>query len=91
MLVVAGASISVATLITNLGLLVCSSQLPRDLQTGAAIIYSGSSDTAGKVSTWSHLAINVVSTLPLGASNATLQYLCAPTRKEVCRTITGLL
>ena len=86
MIVTAGAGISVLALVANIVLLIWASRLPQDPQTGAAIIYSGSLGSMQSMLTWSRLAINVLSTLLLGASNATMQCLTAPTREEVCDT-----
>ena len=84
MMASAGAILSIFVLVANTVLLIWASKQPQDPQTGAAIIYSGSRDSAQSVFTWSHLAINILSTLLLGSSNATMQCLTAPTRKEVC-------
>lgn len=45
--------------------------------------YTGSCSEAERISTGIHLAINVLSTLLLGASNMCMQLLAAPTRSEV--------
>ncbi|MCJ1477081.1 hypothetical protein MMC13_005752 [Lambiella insularis] len=50
---------------------------------GVAIAFEGSCDEMSRISTWSHLAINALSTLLLGASNMGMQCLSAPTRAEV--------
>ena len=46
-------------------------------------LYQGDCTSAKSSLTYSSLAINVLSTLLLGASNAAMQCLCAPTRAEV--------
>lgn len=50
---------------------------------GSATIFSGTFDEMKKISTWSHLAINIVSTVLLAASNNCMQCLMAPTRAEI--------
>ena len=89
MIVNAGAILSMFVLVANTVLLIWASKQTKDPQTGAAIIYSGTQDSAQSVFTWSHLAINILSTLLLGSSNATMQCLTAPTRKEVCEISMG--
>lgn len=46
-------------------------------------LFDGDCDKVHQMSVWSHLAINVVSTLLLSGSNYCMQCLCAPTRKEI--------
>ena len=81
--VITGAGVSLFVLVLNIVLLIWASLQPKDPQTGAAIIYSGSSNSAQVFFTWSHLVLNVLSTVLLGCSNATMQCLIAPTREEV--------
>ena len=50
---------------------------------GIVTVYEGSCTETTRISTWSHLTINVLSTLMLGASNLGMQCLSAPTRSEV--------
>lgn len=50
---------------------------------GIAPIFTGACVTASRYSTGVHLAINVLSSLLLGASNYCMQCLCAPTRKDL--------
>ena len=83
MTVVIGAILSIAALLVNTVVLIWASQQPKDPQTGAAIIYSGPYDKTQNALIWSHLGINILSTLLLGSSNATLQCLTAPSREEV--------
>ena len=47
--------------------------------------YTGDCSKAERISTGIHLAINVLSTLLLGASNMCMQLLAAPTRSEIDR------
>jgi hypothetical protein len=48
-------------------------------------VFHGSCEEATTMNTWSHLAINVLSTGLLAGSNYCMQCLVAPTRKEVDR------
>lgn len=50
---------------------------------GLGTIQSGACSKTKDLATWLHLAINVLSTLLLGASNYAMQCLSAPTREEV--------
>ena len=54
-----------------------------DVIGGLGIIQQGSCSQTKNLATWLHLAINVLSTLLLGASNYTMQCLSSPTRKEI--------
>lgn len=54
-----------------------------ELSSGTATIYEGPCDRTMKTSTWSHLAINIISTLLLSANNVGMQCLSSPTRKEI--------
>jgi F0F1-type ATP synthase assembly protein I len=49
---------------------------------GIATIFTGSADKVSLISMLLHIAINVLSTLLLGASNYAMQVLSAPTRNE---------
>lgn len=51
------------------------------LQVGT--VYHGDCDTVRKADSWLHIAINVMGTLLLGASNYTMQCIAAPTRGEI--------
>lgn len=50
---------------------------------GIRTVYTGSCDTTSSASTWAHLAINVLSSLLLAASNSAMQVLVAPSRQQV--------
>ena len=52
---------------------------------GLVEVYRGSCEVVADIDLWSHLAINVLSTLLLGGSNYCMQCLCAPTRADVDR------
>jgi hypothetical protein len=53
------------------------------ISNGTAVLFSGSCSKASMLTTVSHLAINILSTLLLAASNNCAQLLCSPTRAEV--------
>ena len=46
-------------------------------------IYSGRCDFPKRANTWIHLAINILASILLGASNRVMQALCAPSRAQV--------
>jgi len=50
---------------------------------GKATLFGGDCTKVKRYNTVAHLIINVLSTLLLGASNYTMQCLCAPTRAEI--------
>lgn len=50
---------------------------------GIGTLYMGDCTTVKRINQWSHLAINILSTLLLGSSNYCMQLLVAPTRFEV--------
>ena len=52
-------------------------------QSGLGTLYDGSCKRTRTLAFWIHLAINVFSTLLLGASNYSMQCLSAPTRGEI--------
>lgn len=56
---------------------------PSDNAKGITTVYTGSCDSTGLASTWAHLAINILSSLLLAASNNAMQVLAAPSRQEV--------
>lgn len=72
-------------LIVNLSLTIWAS-VKFDLQDGGlGTVQEGSCQKTRDLSLWLHLAINVLSTLLLSASNYCMQCLSAPTREEVDR------
>lgn len=54
-------------------------------QEGLGTILDGSCTETKKLAMWTHLGINVLSTLLLGASNYTMQCLSSPTREDITR------
>ncbi|OJD38672.1 uncharacterized protein BKCO1_400095 [Diplodia corticola] len=86
--VTVGAALSVCTLITNVvALAVTSSMADRAYghQSSVATIRKGDCSEMEHLQLGIHLAINIVSTLLLGASNYCMQCLSAPTRADVDR------
>ena len=82
--VVTGAVLlSSIALIVNLVILYVAASEPSDPVTGAKTLSSGPCSRISTAYTGFHLAINILSTLLLASSNATMQCLSAPTRKEV--------
>ena len=76
------AVISAVVLIINLILtvwVVSSSKV----QNGLGTLQDGSCKTTTTLTFWIHLAINILSTLLLGASNYSMQCLSSPTRSEI--------
>ena len=53
------------------------------LQNGLGTLQDGSCKRTATLTSWIHLAINVLSTLLLGASNYSMQCLSSPTRDEI--------
>ena len=53
------------------------------LQSGLGTVQEGSCDKTRNLSLWLHLAINVLGTLLLGASNYCMQCISSPTRLEI--------
>ena len=84
-IVFSGLVITLLVLVVNISVLIWS-QARHD----GNVLFSGDCTRAKSSITFSSLAINVLSTLLLGASNAAMQCLCAPTRSEVDRVhVTG--
>ena len=53
------------------------------VQDGLGTLHNGSCKKTARLTFWIHLAINVLSTLLLGASNYSMQCLSSPTRSEI--------
>lgn len=68
--------------VVNILALVWFARSPRS-EEGLIQLYVGSCSTVESLDLWVHLAINILSTILLGASNYCMQCLCAPNRKEV--------
>ncbi len=54
-----------------------------DVQNGLGTLYDGNCKRTSTLTFWAHLAINILSTLLLGASNYSMQCLSSPTRSEI--------
>lgn len=54
-----------------------------EVRNGFGTLYNGSCKRTTSLTFWIHLAINVLSTLLLGASNYSMQCLSSPTRSEI--------
>ncbi|KAF4632935.1 hypothetical protein G7Y89_g5184 [Cudoniella acicularis] len=69
-------------LLLNLGFTIYAAvHLPK--LNGFALLYQGSCNTSARLILWFHVAINLLSTALLSASNYCMQILSSPTRKEV--------
>ena len=78
--IITGLSTTILVLICNIAIIAWAyATLGRD----NTVMYEGSCDRMKTIDTWSHLGINVLSTLVLGASNAAMQLIVAPSREDV--------
>lgn len=75
--------LTVVVLLTNIGITIWASTLR--LKDGYRVLIENDCEKSKSWGRWSHLAINFISILLLGASNYTMQCLVAPTRAEVDR------
>ena len=75
---------SAVVMVINLTLTVWASKR-YGLQEGLGTILDGKCSETKKLAMWTHLGINVLSTLLLGASNYTMQCLSSPTREDINR------
>ena len=80
--VVCCALVAAAVLIINLTVTIWAVSTS-DLQNGLGILYDGNCKRTSTFTFWAHLAINILSTLLLGASNYSMQCLSSPTRSEI--------
>lgn len=71
-----------ATLILNVTVTAWAS-ITFGLAAGIGTIHRGPCHSVKQTGLWLHIAINVLSTMLLGASNYCMQCLCSPTRREV--------
>lgn len=74
---------AILVFVLNFGLLVWTQIRSRHQSHGVAVIYSGTCTTARQISLWSHLTINVLSSILFAACNTCMQCLTAPTRDEI--------
>ena len=75
---------SAVVMVINLTLTVWASKR-YGLQEGLGTILDGKCSETKKLAMWTHLGINVLSTVLLGASNYTMQCLSSPTREDINR------
>lgn len=78
----ASSTITFVVLVLNIGLLIWSAT-KFGIHNGTTVVYTGSLSEVERLSLWSHLGINIISTLVLAASNSCMQRLNAPTRGDV--------
>ncbi len=76
------ALVAAAVLIINLTVTIWAVSTS-DVQNGLGILYDGNCKRTSTLTFWAHLAINILSTLLLGASNYSMQCLSSPTRSEI--------
>ena len=75
-------------LIVNVMLTIIAS-VKYGLHAGFGTLLDGNCRTTRNLNLWLHLAINVLSTLLLGASNYCMQCLASPTREEIGKRMTN--
>ena len=78
------AVVSGSVMVVNLTLTIWASR-HYGVRDGMGTIREGSCSETKNLAMWIHLAINVLSTLLLGASNYTMQCLASPTREDINR------
>ena len=76
------AAVSATVLVINLVLTIWA-VLSFGVQHGIGTLQDGSCKRTTTLTFWTHLAINILSTLLLGASNYSMQCLSSPTRSEI--------
>lgn len=82
-LIATGTGTAITVLVLNIALLVWGSTKPWDPFTSTRTLSQGDCNEMQNTLTYSHLYINIISTVLLGTSNAAMQCLSAPTREEV--------
>jgi len=80
--VLLGAAIAVSVLIVNVAVLTWASHQGQD-DPGVATVFTGPCARSKTITLWADLAVNVLSTLLLSASNNCAQLVAAPTRREI--------
>ena len=80
--VIGGSIAALVVFIANLSVLLWAEKWPSPSK-GIVTMYEGSCQETKKIALWTSLAINLASSLLLGASNHCLQCLSSPTRSEV--------
>lgn len=80
-----GALLATVVFAMNAAILIWTLASHHEIGNGRAVLYQGNCQTVRSKNTWIHLYINVASTLLLSASNFSMQFLSAPTRKDTDR------
>lgn len=80
--VAASAAMTFLVLVVNV-VFVVSASVKFPVDGGIGTLIDGDCHSVQQGTLWMHLAINILSTLLLSASNYTMQALCSPTRSEV--------
>ena len=70
---------AVLALICNVAILIWAHTMPKSIS-NTFVLYNGDCEGIKVITTWSHLGINIISTLILSGSNYAVQVLMAPTR-----------
>ena len=79
-----GTVAALLVLIANIALIIWAAQNTTEpVQNGIITLFRGSCERTKTISTWSHLPINILSTILLAASNVGMQCLIAPTREDI--------
>ena len=73
---------SIIVLIFNIALYIWASTKPLS-DTGTYMLAEASHEDMNTINTWTHLGINILSTIILAGSNYSLQVLLAPTRESI--------
>lgn len=79
-IVLSGALIATLTLFANIALLLWVDRSASTAEHGVLTLFVGTCSHSTRGFVWSHLTINTIGSLLLAASNATCQFLAAPTR-----------
>ncbi|KAK5159185.1 hypothetical protein LTS14_002327 [Recurvomyces mirabilis] len=78
-----GALAALLVLCANVAILVWTTRTHRANHNGATTLFTGSCERTRQITLWADLAINILSTILLSASNTCAQLLCAPTRSDI--------
>lgn len=82
-LVGVGCTLAATVLVINVIILAWGLSRPSESSDSTKVLFKGDCSKSSRIFVASHLFINILSTLLLGASNAGIQILVAPTREEV--------
>ena len=78
-----GTAVATAVCATNIAVLVYTRLKFKVDDEGVATVFAGSCGTSKTITLWSDLAVNLLSTILLAASNNAAQLLSAPSRREI--------